>query len=372
MKNKFIVPTITLVVCIGIIILIQRFNNEDKNYPKGIEWNCTETQTDSFHLSGIVNNYLLIPLELNEKSTIGNIDKIVFSDSLIFILDSQIASGIFVFSIKDGKFIRKIGNIGNGRGEYHELCDFSIDSKEKIIYALCEKKRLLCFSFSGEYKEVKEIPFLTTNLEYLNNKFYFINGTPHEDNLYITDTKFNVLSTYFPNDEYGENRRRLIHPFQKTSNGILYRRFLDNNIYKIDDNNNLSILYTFNFGRKELNIKDIKNITHSQLKNMMSQSKCHIKYFTEGKDYSVALFFDEDKPCISIYDKKKNEIFTHDYTTMKNDLMDLSFPLIEFTTSEYNFISVLYYQDIEKLMDNNILDKNIYLQDSNPILCIFK
>ncbi|WP_367892044.1 6-bladed beta-propeller [Paraprevotella clara] len=132
------------------------------------------------------------------------------------------------------------------------------------------------------------------------------------------------------------------------------------------------MLYTFNFGKKELNIKDIKNITHSQLKNMMSQSKCHIKYFTEGKDCSIALFFDEDKPCISIYDKKKKEIFTYDYTVMKNDLMNLNFPLIEFITPKYNFMSVLYYQDIERLIGNNILDKNIYLQDSNPILCIFQ
>lgn len=31
MKNKIIIPTIALVVCIGIIVLIQRFNSEDKN-----------------------------------------------------------------------------------------------------------------------------------------------------------------------------------------------------------------------------------------------------------------------------------------------------------------------------------------------------
>ena len=37
---------------------------------------------------------------------------------------------------KDGSFIRKIGNIGNGSGDYIEPSDFTIDTDNKIVYVL--------------------------------------------------------------------------------------------------------------------------------------------------------------------------------------------------------------------------------------------
>ena len=373
MKRKNIIFIILCVICIGTIALLIKSPDKSNNYPtSGITWDCSHTLEDSFKLSSLVKECQFIPLELTDKSVIGNIDKVLMADTLLFVMDSRISGGVFVFNIKNGTFIRKIGDIGNGHGEYHELYDMAIDTATQSIFLLCEKRRLLRFSFSGQYKEEKALPFLAINVEYWKNKFYFVNGTPHEDNLYITDTNFDILSTHFPNDEYGENHRRLVHPFQQTQEGVLYHRFLDNHIYRIDGNGKVSILYTLDFGIKELGIEDIQNMPHQQLKNAMAQSKCHIKYFTEGNTYAVAIFFDEDKPIISIFDKEKKTVTTHDYSKMKNDLLGLSFPLLEFTSPDAQFMTAFYYQDIEQLTKNGFLDQETYSQDSNPILCIFQ
>lgn len=373
MKKKYIIISILVIICsLVVVFTTKKGNNKGKTNFQSIVWECSEIQTDSFKLKSIISDYRIVPLEYTDNSIIGNIDKVIVADSLVFIMDSQVAAGIFVFDVRSGKFIRNIGDVGKGFGEYFRLYDMSIDSKNRYIYVLCEKKRLLCYSFSGKCLSVKELPFLATNFEYLDDKFYFINEIPDENNLYITDCDFHILSSEFPNNVYGENYRRLIHPLQKTSDGILYRRFLDQNIYMIDRDNNIYPLYTLNLGDDQLSVDMVKKMPRGQLKDLMSQGVCHIKYYTDGKDYSMALFFIKNVPYISIYNKKKNVTKTYEYSMMKNDLMNLDFPLLEFVSSEKKFIAVLYNEDIEALIENNLYDNNTYEQNDNPMLCIFQ
>ena len=116
-------------------------------------WNCTEISPDSFDIASLHQDYALIPLQLTNSSTVGMIDKVAFSDSIVFVLDCRTATGLFAFNAKDGTFIKRIGDIGNGHGEYRELHDFSIDEERKCIYVLCERNRIQQYSFSGEYQE---------------------------------------------------------------------------------------------------------------------------------------------------------------------------------------------------------------------------
>ncbi len=372
MKKKYIITSILVILCsLVVVFTAKKGNNKSNKTFQSIVWECSEIQTDSFKLKSIISDYRIVPLEYTDNSIIGNIDKVIVVDSLVFVMDSQVAAGIFVFDVRSGKFIRNIGDVGKGFGEYLRLYDMSIDSENRYIYVLCEKKRLLCYSFTGKCLSVKELPFLATNFEYLDDKFYFINEMPDENNLYITDCDFHILSSEFPNNVYGENYRRLIHPLQKTSDGMLYRRFLDQNIYMIDRDNNIYPLYTLNLGDDQLNIEMVKKMPRKQLKDLMSHEISHIKFYTDGKDYSMALFFIKNVPFISIYDKKKNIAKTYEYSMMKNDLMNLNFPLLEFVTSEKKFIAVLYNEDIEALIENNLFDNNTYEQNDNPMLCIF-
>lgn len=374
MKKRNLVPIILVITCslLAVVVMMQKSNKEGQATFPSIAWDCSEIQADSFRLKRLMSDFRIIPLEYTDKSIMGNIDKVIVADSLVFVMDSQGAKGIFVFDLENGKLIRKIGAVGNGYGEYNQLYDVSIDSDNRNIYVLCERKRLLCYSFSGKFLSVKDLPFVATNFEYLDGKFYFINDMPDEDNLCITDSDCRILASAFPNNVYGGNYRRLIHPLQKTSDGILYHRFLDQSIYMIDKDNEISPLYTLKFGDEQLSMEDVQKMSREELKEWMAQGTCHIKYFTEGQDYSVALFFREDVPYISIYDKKREVTETYEYSKMKNDLMNLNFPLLEFVTPENRFMTVLYHEDIEALMEQDLLDKETYGQNSNPMLCIFQ
>jgi len=43
--------------------------------------------------------------------------------------------GLYAFN-KEGKFIRKYGNRGNGPGEYLSIKDFTIDTENEIVYLM--------------------------------------------------------------------------------------------------------------------------------------------------------------------------------------------------------------------------------------------
>lgn len=73
-----------------------------------------------------------IVLETNGQCIIQNIQAIEIFNNNIYILDDE-SNACYVFN-ENGSFVKSIGKIGNGHGEYLELSDFSIDRDNGIIY----------------------------------------------------------------------------------------------------------------------------------------------------------------------------------------------------------------------------------------------
>ena len=86
-----------------------------------------------FLTSTFFKSIKIIPLETNESCLIGNITKIIVFEQYIFVLDNFIANSLYVFD-KEGRFIRKIGSIGQGPGEFDRISDFAIDRVNKTVY----------------------------------------------------------------------------------------------------------------------------------------------------------------------------------------------------------------------------------------------
>lgn len=72
-------------------------------------------------------------LETTKESLIDKVDKIIFYNDKIFIMDKKISKAIFVFDLQ-GKFLFKISNIGKGIGEYITLTDFIVNNDNVEIY----------------------------------------------------------------------------------------------------------------------------------------------------------------------------------------------------------------------------------------------
>jgi hypothetical protein len=86
-------------------------------------------------LSEVFKRAKTIILETNKNAMISQANIIQVCGNQIFILDSSGSKGLYVFN-KEGRFIRKIGSVGQGSDEYVQPSDFTIDKRKKIIYVL--------------------------------------------------------------------------------------------------------------------------------------------------------------------------------------------------------------------------------------------
>src|SRR5690625_2308928 len=161
-------------------------------------------------------------LEFNEDYPIQNIHKIVVQEPYIFILDN-VQNYLYLYD-DQGEFIRQIGSLGNGPGEYLDMTDFEISGKEIIVFSNASRK-ILHFNITGSF--IKEIPII----------FHGASVVPIDSN-YLLWTQNNV-SPQIPYDlilmnssgEMIRGEQKLNPGFPSiTSSGFLVRNAVPGNI----------------------------------------------------------------------------------------------------------------------------------------------
>ena len=85
--------------------------------------------------SNIYKSIKTIILETSEACLIGSINSMRVYDQHIYILDRTIAKSLYVFDM-EGRFVRQIGGVGQGPGEYLQPFDFTIDKDNNTVYIL--------------------------------------------------------------------------------------------------------------------------------------------------------------------------------------------------------------------------------------------
>lgn len=100
-------------------------------------------------LSEIVDSIKYIPLETNDKSLLGDIDRIIVTeDGNYLIADKEIASAVFLFT-SQGQFVRQIGNRGDSPDEYLKIEDMAYYDHKVYIWDSANRK-VLEYNIEGE------------------------------------------------------------------------------------------------------------------------------------------------------------------------------------------------------------------------------
>jgi len=110
------------------------------------------------HVSGLSRlalNVDYIQLETNKDCIIGHTPEYIFTDSLIFISNTD---HILKFS-REGKFLKRIGDSGRGPGKIDNIKTMSIIPNIKLIVVQeSTENKLLYFTFDGELIKTVSIP----------------------------------------------------------------------------------------------------------------------------------------------------------------------------------------------------------------------
>ena len=163
-------------------------------------------------LSNIYNSVKAIVLE-NDKALLGNIDKLQPYQDKLFILDSQIAKGLYEFD-REGHFIRKIGQIGSAPGEYSGCGDFAINEQTNEIYVYDYRNHIYKYDLeTGKYKDILNLEKENIidriwvnggNLYAVNCGFYPNQSRPYYILKEIDTTNGKKIGEWMKNDEYNK------------------------------------------------------------------------------------------------------------------------------------------------------------------------
>ena len=104
----------------------------------------------SLLLSEAAEKLEIVPLEMTDESVLSDITEMQVTDHNIWI-DHGREFYIYRFS-RSGKFLNKIGSIGQGPGEYTTYSTFLVDEDKKEVYIIANTNGVLAYDFEGNFK----------------------------------------------------------------------------------------------------------------------------------------------------------------------------------------------------------------------------
>lgn len=232
---KKIIPLLVVIAVFSIKCSSDRTKNIDNKIAAQL-LHFPVSGEDTLKVSYFADTVIYIPLEMTSESVVGTIKHLWMNDSYILVHCREIPLLLFQ---RDGKFVRKIGKIGRGPGEYNGINNFCV-ILNTIYVSNPGKRSLLKYTFNGAFcGEIKfnypPIYFTTT----YDNKLVCYNNLDGKIAVYNKNL-------YSPPDtiivEYGVTKGRYLwklnHPtlnyLQKTPSGLLFYNYVSDTVWKIN------------------------------------------------------------------------------------------------------------------------------------------
>lgn len=160
----------------------------------------------TIHLSELISDFHYLQLKNDQGHLLGDIDKILFTDSLIFVMDQYITNTLQIFERSSGHELAYLKKSGEGPKEFLEIYDFDIDrDKNQLLLFDGKLSKMLVFDFSGKFVEEFKIPIRAQNFRKVSSDeyiFYSANlpnshfEVGNECKYFILDATFKVLSCF--------------------------------------------------------------------------------------------------------------------------------------------------------------------------------
>lgn len=140
------------------------------------------TTVPSLPLSEVVSKIDIVPLEVTDESILGEMSQLQVTDNDIWIKHYK-EERIYRFS-RSGKYLNKVGMIGQGPGEFVTLSKFFIDESRKEVYIVSASRGIFVYDFEGNFKRqptqtIVETMFSSLNTQFLvyNNRYFIAQNT---------------------------------------------------------------------------------------------------------------------------------------------------------------------------------------------------
>ena len=114
-------------------------------------------------------DYILTPYD--SAFCIGKVDKLLITDSLLFVMDRKISRGIYMLD-KQGNSVATIHKTGSGPGEYIAMKDISYDKETQEVeaYGVVRRKHVY-YTLQGNFVGEKDIPYSLLRVEQIGGNY---------------------------------------------------------------------------------------------------------------------------------------------------------------------------------------------------------
>ena len=253
-------------------------NERDRSESDLVIIDVSVDNVEKLDYKDLFSAYTAIPLETNDESLIATISKIYVTDEYIIIFDSKIAT-ILLF-LKNGNFVRRIGQKGNGPNEYLFLNDIFYDSKTQMIYAHERfQQRIFLYDLFGNFHKKtqaseyhfnsfckSDVGFWIYSCVKPNDKEEGYNLTLLEDDLQQQKGEF------FPQKEF--INAVFSSTFTCDEDGIPYFFYPTSNIIYQLKQNKPKPYFRIDFGEKTMPYEKIKKLTdHKAYADLIADRK---------------------------------------------------------------------------------------------------
>jgi len=338
-------------------------------------------------LDSFISEITVIPLETNDDCLLRELlQGVKVHQDLIYI--NNMNRELYVFDM-NGKFIREIGGIGQGPGEFLYLHDF-IFTREGTI-ELLDYQKIECYTLDGKYIETKRFNTIREDLHCNANSFcrsfssgYYLwggmmdGGNPqrHEkaNLLYRLNGDMQIEAGFF-DTKFGDAGN--IDRFKYYQDRILFTlSSVDYNIYQIHPNDSLSIRYAFDFGK--YGIKVDKN---DDKKTVLSVSKNYVNTVLGYHEADHFFYFSFRYKTLSfnlLYSKATGQSYINSYWPAEKEEMRIYFADTIYKDQLLAIVQNSWLKmDLERMSPENIkkwgLEEFRKLDDEdNPVLILYK
>lgn len=355
------------------------------------EQDCEElfhTNESTKQMSDLVSDYSLIALETSDDNLILDPTVVKFTEKYLFILDRFSPSKSLYAFTHEGKYVGKVGNKGEGPGEYIMPHQFVVSENNGLLYLKdMATNSILVYSLI-DFGFVKKIPvpFYATCFELLDDKHFiwYVNaGLQNEGDfskhIQITDTECKPVASFL--DVMDMPRRgtyNVMSYFGKHGDNVFFHHPFSGEYYSysLDNPEMLEFTYALKFegksfptleyimGHKENIIKDLEAEGYIQWCDVLKNSSSYISYWGCG-----------DEIYWGKYDIKTNTGWYVNRSELKDDLGigSLSRPKTVFRNRFVSFIS-MENLDWESLSSNSIIKKHLKKEHigGNPAILLYR
>jgi len=198
----------------------------------------------------------IIPLETNSSNLMGLDLRVIFGDSLIYVMDESTKDGIHIFGEK-GNFIQTIANVGEGPENIPSMIDFYVSESGtiEVLSSHGSVANIYRFDLEENFYKIFSIEYVATSFAKLPDNTYLFYGGYNlpilEYRVLKTDSLGNKIQYFLPNT-YKNNMLPMTEKnFFKTGNDLFIIESFQNVFYRYE-NDSLNVVFNADFGNYSL------------------------------------------------------------------------------------------------------------------------